>query len=43
MRNVLHKLPYSNKDITAIGSLDTLQVRRAHIVYEQGEHNQALL
>jgi polyphosphate kinase 2 len=43
MRYVLHKLPYSNKDITAIGSLDPLLVGRAHIVYEQGEHNQALL
>jgi len=43
MRYVLHKLPYSNKDITAIGALDPLLVGRAHIVYEQGEHNQALL
>lgn len=43
MRYVLHKLPYTNKDITAIGSLDPLLVGRAHIVYEQGEHNQALL
>jgi polyphosphate kinase 2 len=43
MRYVLHKLPYSNKDITAIGSLDPLLVGRAHIVYEQGEHNHALL
>jgi polyphosphate kinase 2 len=43
MRYVLHKLPYSNKDIIAIGSLDPLLVGRAHIVYEQGEHNQALL
>lgn len=43
MRYVLHKLPYSNKDINAIGSLDPLLVGRAHIVYEQGEHNQALL
>jgi polyphosphate kinase 2 len=43
MRYVLHKLPYSNKAIEAIGSLDPLLVGRAHIVYEQGEHNQALL
>ncbi len=43
MRYVLHKLPYSNKDIAAIGSLDPLLVGRAHIVYERGEHNQALL
>lgn len=43
MRYVLHKLPYSNKDITTIGNLDPLLVGRAHIVYEQGEHNQPLL
>jgi len=43
MRYVLHKLPYSRKDIAAIGALDPLLVGRAHIVYEQGEHNQALL
>ncbi len=43
MRYVLHKLPYTNKDITAIGSLDPLIVGRAHIVYEQGEHSHALL
>jgi len=43
MRYVLHKLPYSKKDIAAIGTLDPLLVGRAHIVYEQGEHNQALL
>lgn len=43
MRYVLHKLPYSKKDIAAIGALDPLLVGRAHIVYEQGEHNQALL
>ena len=44
MRYVLHKLPYSNKDITAIGPLDPLLVGRAHIVYERGEHdNQPVL
>lgn len=43
MRYVLHKLPYTNKDITAIGSLDPLLVGRAHIVYERGEHSQPLL
>jgi polyphosphate kinase 2 (PPK2 family) len=44
MRYVLHKLPYANKDIAAIGSLDPLLVGRAHIVYERGEHdNQAVL
>lgn len=44
MRYVLHKLPYANKDLTAIGILDPLLVGRAHIVYERGEHdNQAVL
>jgi len=43
MRYVLHKLPYNNKDIISIGALDPLLVGRAHIVYERGEHNQALL
>ncbi|MDO9150700.1 MAG: polyphosphate kinase 2 [Methylotenera sp.] len=43
MRYVLHKLPYTNKDIDAIGSLDPLLVGRAHIVYERGEHNHIIL
>ncbi|MDD2932336.1 MAG: polyphosphate kinase 2 [Methylotenera sp.] len=43
MRYVLHKLPYTNKDIISIGALDPLLVGRAHIVYERGEHNQVLL
>ena len=44
MRYVLHKLPYANKDLAAIGTLDPLLVGRAHIVYERGEHdNQAVL
>jgi polyphosphate kinase 2 (PPK2 family) len=38
MRYVLHKLPYTNKDLTHIGTLDTLLVGRAHVVYERGEH-----
>ncbi len=37
MRYVLHKLPYDNKDIDAIGPLDPLLVGRAHVVYERGE------
>ncbi len=37
MRYVLHKLPYSNKDLGNIGTLDTLLVGRAHVVYERGE------
>lgn len=43
MRYVLHKLPYTNKDIDAIGALDPLLVGRAHVVYERGEHSQVLL
>lgn len=43
MRYVLHKLPYANKDLDAIGSLDPLLVGRAHIVYERGEHNHIIL
>ncbi|MFC7462157.1 polyphosphate kinase 2 [Hydrogenophaga defluvii] len=38
MRYVLHKLPYTNKDTERIGTLDTLIVGRAHVVYERGEH-----
>lgn len=37
MRYVLHRLPYSKKDLKAIGALDALIVGRASIVYEQGE------
>jgi polyphosphate kinase 2 len=37
MRYLLHKLPYTNKDIEQIGVLDPLLVGRAHVVYEQGE------
>ena len=37
MRYVLHRLPYSNKDLANIGSLDSLLVGRAHVVYERGE------
>jgi polyphosphate kinase 2 len=43
MRYVLHKLPYNNKEIDAIGHLDPLLVGRAHIVYERGEHNHIIL
>lgn len=38
MRYVLHRLPYKNKEVDAIGPLDPLLVGRAHIVYERGEH-----
>jgi polyphosphate kinase 2 len=37
MRYILHKLPYDNKDIDAIGPMDPLLVGRAHVVYERGE------
>ncbi len=43
MRYVLHKLPYNNKNLDAIGALDPLLVGRAHIVYERDEHNQVVL
>ena len=38
MRYVLHKLPYTNKDVETIGALDPLIVGRAHVVYERGEN-----
>ncbi|HUU72841.1 MAG TPA: polyphosphate kinase 2 [Burkholderiales bacterium] len=37
LRYVLHKLPYDNKDVDAIGPMDPLLVGRAHVVYEYGE------
>ena len=37
LRYVLHKLPYTNKDIGLIGALDPLLVGRANVVYERGE------
>ena len=43
MRYVLHKLPYTNKNLEHIGPLDPLLVGRAHIVYEQGEKDLAIL
>lgn len=43
MRYVLHKLPYTNKVTDNIGSLDTLLVGRAHVVYERGEHPGSVL
>lgn len=36
MRYVLHRLPYANKDLARIGSLDPLIVGRANVVYEGG-------
>lgn len=43
MRYVLHKLPYSNKNLDHIGPMDPLLVGRAHVVYEQGEKEMAIL
>lgn len=37
MRYILHKLPYTNKDVERIGHLDPLLVGRANVVYELGE------
>lgn len=37
MRYILQKLPYTNKDVDNIGTLDSLIVGRAHVVYERGE------
>jgi polyphosphate kinase 2 len=43
LRYVLHKLPYTNKDLEQIGPLDPLLVGRAHVVYERGERTGPLL
>jgi len=43
LRYVLHKLPYNNKDMDALGPLDPLLVGRAHVVYERGEKESAIL
>ncbi|MBL8982457.1 MAG: polyphosphate kinase 2 [Gemmatimonadetes bacterium] len=37
MRYVLLKLPYTGKDVAAIGPVDGMLVGRANIVYERGE------
>jgi polyphosphate kinase len=37
MRYILHKMPYTNKDLDTIGSPDPLLVGRANVVYERGE------
>jgi polyphosphate kinase len=44
LRYVLHRLPYSNKDLDTVGPVDPLLVGRANVVYERGEkQNTALL
>ncbi|MEA5097310.1 MAG: polyphosphate kinase 2 [Burkholderiaceae bacterium] len=37
MRYVLHKFPYSGKDLNNIGTADPLLVGRANVIYEKGE------
>ena len=37
MRYLLHRLPYANKDLEAIGPVDPLIVGRASLVHEKGE------
>ncbi|HEY9146772.1 MAG TPA: polyphosphate kinase 2 [Thiobacillus sp.] len=43
LRYLLHKLPYTKKDISRIGPLDPLLVGRANVVYERGEHQASAL
>ena len=40
MRYVLHTLPYKNKVLDAIGTVDPLLVGRAQVVYERGEKSE---
>lgn len=37
LRYILHKTPYTGKDLDTIGPVDPLLVGRAHVVYERGE------
>lgn len=43
MRYVLHRLPYQDKDLNLIGSVDPLLVGRAHVVFEAGEQAAVVL
>ena len=43
MRYVLHKLPYTSKNLEQVGTLDPLLVGRAHVVYERGERTGSAL
>jgi polyphosphate kinase 2 len=38
MRYLLHRSPYTSKDLDQISPLDPLLVGRAHLVFETGEH-----
>jgi hypothetical protein len=40
MRYVLHRLPYTNKDVEQIGLVDPLLVGRANVVFEHGEKHE---
>jgi len=42
MRYVLLKLPYADKDASAIGPVDGMLVGRANIVYERGERHEVM-
>ncbi|MEK6782250.1 MAG: polyphosphate kinase 2 [Bacteroidota bacterium] len=37
VRYILHKIPYSKKDINMIGKVDSLIVGRSNVIYEKGE------
>jgi polyphosphate kinase 2 len=39
MRYVLHRLPYTKKDLEYVGNIDPLLVGRANVVYERGERH----
>ena len=41
LRYVLHRLPYTGKDLERVGKLDPLVVGRASEVYESGERDEA--
>lgn len=43
MRYVLRKVNYATRDLDTIGLVDPLLVGRAHVVYERGERNHALI
>jgi hypothetical protein len=43
LSDVLHKLPYANKDIEHLGKLDSMIVGRAQVVYERSERSALIL
>ena len=43
MRYVLHRLPYTEKDLKRVGSIDPLLVGRANVVFERGEQVSSLV